>query len=821
MNFSLIRINTRSIVIIGYCLLVILAMTGIATIYYEVIKSHRQSSENSGLKRELIDLSNTLTTMYQAEGTASLLAFAENETLKFEYDSLTNRVFDQIDSLQLVATNSDIHLSLDSLSGLLMRNRDNALQMFQLMKQMDKNIINEIAKRTIITRNDIDNLNALLANVTHQREDTVHVVAEKKGFFQRVRDVVKSNADTLTHISKSSVSESKDLMVPILSDTIVDFIRRIDKNVQKNNAKLFQELLSHQHELYIIKELTGSQINKIMDTMKEQEYQSSMDLLKEKNETLKRSSSLVAIVGLLALIVVVFFMSWTLQSLNKGLRLQKSIQESQKHAEKLLISREQLIFTITHDIKAPLSSILGFLDLLISEDVTLTQKQQYFINNMHSSATHILDLVRNLLDFHSIEKDQSQLASIAFSPVSLLRNIYESFLPVAQKKALTVELKSTFPETATFLSDPYYIRQIVNNLLSNAIKFTQKEGRIILNSSLEEPNLWKISVQDTGPGINPSDQIKIFDEFVRLDKTSKEIEGTGLGLPISRQLASLLGGTIEIESQVGAGSIFTLTIPMTPIVKSPAFQPDDTSDISSVQILFIDDDQVQLNLLFELMKKEGLPCVCCSSAYEALNLLQKKSFDIIFTDIHIPDMEGFELVKRIRESDFPQATEIPVIAFSASCQRPEAEYKAAGFNGCLLKPFNVYRLLEIIEQFTSFKRKTDKFFSEKEDEFDWRKIMDFVGDDREAALKIMDSFIEETNKDRKLLEIAFHKGDRENIKQVSHKMLSLMRMIPAQEIVSILSDLERNDAVSKEKKDTLLRLLDEILKKAEEIRENV
>lgn len=809
-------INTRSIVIVGYCLLVALAIIGIFTIYYEVIKSHRQSQDNSDLKRELIDLSNTLTTMYQAEGTASLLAFADNEKLKFEYDSLTHRVFDEIDSLQLTTNNPNIRLGLDSLSVLLMKKHDNALEMFQLMNQMDKNIVNEITKRTIITRNDINKLNTLLADVTQIKDDTVKVLSEKKGFFQRVRDVVKSDADTLTKISQGSVSETKKLTVPLLSDTIVDFIRQIDKSAQKRNVNIIQQLLARQQVLYTIKELTGLQIDKIMDTMKELEYQSSMNILKNKNESLKRSSSLVAIVGLSALIVVVFFMSWTLQSLNKAQQLQKNIQEAKKHAEKLLMSREQLIYTITHDIKAPLSSIIGFLDLLMSE-ATLSKKQWYYLNNMHLSASHILDLVRNLLDFHSIEKEQPQLTSIAFSPASLIRSIYESFLPLIQKKELKFELKSTFPEAKTFLSDPYYIRQIVNNLLSNAIKFTPEQGQISLISSQEKQHQWKISIQDTGPGIEEEDQVKIFEEFVRLGKT---IEGTGLGLTISKQLTSLLGGTIEIESQKGIGSIFTLTIPLTPVTENPIFQPENTSDIASGQILFVDDDQVQLNLLSELMKREEWPCICCLSAYEALDVLREKSVDIIFTDIHIPGMEGFELVKQIRESNFLQAKTIPVIAFSANCQKSETELKEAGFNGFLLKPFKVQQLLEIIEKFTSFKRKTDESYLEQ-DEFGWRRIMDFVIDDQEAAIKIIDSFIEETNKNRELLKVAFQKKDSKTIKQISHKMLSLMRMIPAQEIISILTEFETNSTVSKEKKETLFRLLDEVIKEAETTRQAI
>ena len=807
-------VNTRTIVIIGYCLLVVLASIGIVTIYLEVIKSHKQSEHNSDFKRELIDLSNTLTTMYQAEGTAGLLAFAENKKLEIEYDSLTNLVFNQIDLLKSITTNHDISLSLDSLSVLLSKKHDNASEMFQLAKQMDKNIINEIEKRTTITRNDIEKLNALLASVTQNKEDTVKVISEKKGFFKRLKDAVTANTDTLTKISRGSISEQKELMAPVLSDTIVEFFHQLDKDVQKKNAVIFRQMISRQQDLYTIKDLTGQQINKIMDTMKEMEYQSNLNLLNEKNDSLKRSTSTVAIIGLLALVVVVFFMSWTLQSLNKAQRLQKSIQEAKKHAETLLISREQLIYTITHDIKAPLSSIIGFLDLMTEDSVS--QKQQYYIQNMHSSTSHILDLVRNLLDFHSIEKEQPQLTNIAFLPASLIHNIYESFIPLSQKKKINFELNTTLSETKIFLSDPYYIRQIVNNLISNAIKFTPKQGSIILFSSMDEQNWWKISVQDSGPGIDTADQAKIFDEFVRLSKTDKDVEGTGLGLPISKKLATLLGGTVYLESQKGLGSVFTLTIPLMPVTEDNFLIQDENTDTSSVRILFVDDDRIQLNLLSELMKKEGLSCICCSSAYKALDILRNKSFDIIFTDIHIPDMEGFELVKRLRESGIPQAATVPIVAFSADYQKQENELEAAGFCEFLLKPFKVQQLLEVLEKYTPFKRKVDKSFPVN-DGFGWSNILDFVAGDQDAAMKIIDSFIEETNKDKERLKSAFQKNDKDAVKQISHKMLTLMRLISAQEIVSILTDFEKGE-ISQEKKVTLFRLLDGTIEEAEGMR---
>ena len=810
MKFSFL--NTRSIVILGYCILVTLALTGIVTIYYEVIKSHRQSKDDSSLKKELIDLSSTLNTMYQAEGTANLLVYADNENFKHEYDSLTYRVFDQINSLRIISINQNISLSLDTLSIQLWKKRNNTMEMIQLIKQIDKTIVEEFTKRTIINRNDIAKLNSILAEVIHFSEDTVKIVSEKKSFFRKLQDVVKTNVhDTLNQITKSSVAERKDLLTPIVSDTIVDFIKRLDRNKQQKNAKIFRQLIAFQNELYSINELTGLQINKIMDNLVDREYQTNLEHLKDKNESLKRSTIIVAIVGLSALVVVVFFMSWTLHSLNKAQRLQKSIQEAKKQAEKLLKSREQLIYTITHDIKAPLSSIIGFLDLMSEEN--LPQKHQYYTNNMHSSASHIMDLICNLLDFHSIEKDQHKISNTAFLPAALIRNIFDSFIPLAQKKKIKIELNSTLDETEAFVSDPYYISQIVNNLLSNAIKYTQEHGNVFLITSIEKQNTWKIAVQDNGPGIALADQAKIFEEFIRLDKHKKEAEGTGLGLTISKKFATLLKGNIDIKSQKGAGSTFTLTIPLSPVVEQQSFHTKNIIADSDGILLFVDDDHAQLNLISELMKSQGLSHICCSTVYEALEVFKKQSFDLIFTDINISDTKGFDLVKRIKSSN----PSVPVIAFSGSSSLTESEFIAAGFDGFLQKPCHAYQLMDVIAKYISFNRKINDIKPETSSGYGWEELMEFVSNDKEAAVKIIDSFIEETNENKKQLRIAFLNKNNEEIKNISHKMLSLMQIINIQDVISILRDFERGN-ITMEKKLSLFRLLDESLTKAKEIR---
>ena len=806
-------VNTRLIVILGYCILVILAISGFIAIYQETLKS----SEISGHpvpKQELVGLSNTLATMYRAEGAAGLLTVTQDTVLKHEYDSLMFLVFDQIDTLKSISTNPELLSNLDSLSNLLIKKQNNALEMVQLMDKFENSTIKEITRTKIFSGNDVEKLNSMLINKTQQLEDTTHVVAEKKGLFKRVRDAIANKQDTTQQVSWGSVSYVEEVLLPAFSDTIVEYIQEVNLITQKKNAEIIRQVVYRQNQLHQMNELTSIQINQIMDDIENLEYQNNLAVLQERTESLENSTAYVAFIGLLALAVAIFFMSWTLDSVNRGIRLQKEIQEAKKDVDKLLISREQLIYTITHDIKAPISSIIGFLDLMTEDKPT--PKQKYYIENMNSSATHIIDLVRNLLDFQSLEKNNQQLNKMSFSPYSLLQDIYDSFIPLAEKKKQKFDIHFEMNEEDKYLSDPYRIRQILNNIISNAIKFTPERGIVKIKATVsgEKSTAYlKVSVKDSGPGIDENDKAKIFEEFTRLVDT-KKTEGTGLGLNISRRLSNLLGGDIEIESVKGQGANFILTLPLIQVFPAVEIVPVGDSENHDIRILFVDDDIVQLNLLSELMKKESIPCMFCSSSVNALELLKTESFDIIFTDIQMPDMKGDELVEEIRKSDFPGTASVPIIGLSADYYGSKMDIEKSGFNGFLLKPFRPKQLLQTIEKYTGKSIYSDVNYPNQY-EFDFQNIMKFVSDDEDLALTVIDSFIDETTVNSDLLKQAFLSEDWESVKQLCHKMSSLMKMISADEIVSLLIDFE-NGSQSEEKKLTLLHLLEKKIDEAKE-----
>jgi signal transduction histidine kinase/DNA-binding response OmpR family regulator len=762
-------------------------------------------------EQELAELNKTLTTMYQAEGTAELISIMNDEKLMQRYDSLMSAVFGQIDSLKSMSDDLQMLANLDSLSFLVKKKHKNAMELLDLMSNIENNTLREITMTSVSAWGDIEELANGLINRVQFTEDTTIVVTEKKGLFKRLKDAIKSpQQEAAMQVNKKTVSQMDEMATPMRTDTLTEFIREINQVTLKKNAEIIRKMVIRQNELYVINELTGLRIKQIMDNIESVYYHRKMEEMNEKSELQRSATIYVALIALAALFVAVFFMTWTLKSLNVAQKLHKDIKDAKKRVEKLLASREQLIYSVTHDIKAPLSSIVGFLELM--SDDKPSRKQQYYIENMNFSASHIMDLVRNLLDFQSLEKNLPQLSEVSFSPSSLLVDIYKSFLPLAQKKSINIELNQAVPQDEKYLSDPYRIRQILNNLISNALKFTPENGKVSIVSSIEKENMLRISIKDSGPGIKEIDKTRIFEEFTRLEETKLSAEGVGLGLTISQRLALLLGGDISIESTPGEGADFILFLPVRQAVDVDVELPvccDENKE--NVRALFIDDDIVQLNLLSELMKKESLYFRCCSNSLEALKILQTEKFDIILTDIQMPDMKGNELAGKIRELPFSGAESVPIIGFSADSQWNEKN-AAGDFSGFLPKPFKVADLLETIRKYTGHEIPFNSKYRDQPG-FTFDTLLEFMSNDKEITLKILDSFIDETGKNLNMLKMAFIEKDTDTIKQLSHKLCSLMRMIYADEIVSLLNDFEKGSQ-SEEKKVSLFRLIEEKIEEA-------
>ena len=326
--------------------------------------------------------------------------------------------------------------------------------------------------------------------------------------------------------------------------------------------------------------------------------------------------------------------------------------------------------------------------------------------------------------------------------------------------------------------DKGHLQQIVNNLLSNALKFTGK-GHVLLEAMFHKGELC-IKVQDTGTGMDNNEQKRIFDAFERLDN-ARNIPGFGLGLAITSRLVSQMGGSIRVESRPGEGSCFIVSLPL-PLADSKSLAKEQrlTADyeIEGTRILLLDDDPRLLSILCEMFRRNRAECDCCTDCREVVKRLREHDYDVLLTDIRMPDMDGFELLALLRSSNMEKARTIPVIAMTADVD-PEDMYLSGGFAGCIRKPFRMDDLMETVAQIAG-----------KSVQLTWQPDFSLIfsdEDDREGMLGV---FILESRKDLDRLHEAVRKDDRQAIREILHKNLPLWISVrldyPVEEVQGII-----------------------------------
>ena len=319
---------------------------------------------------------------------------------------------------------------------------------------------------------------------------------------------------------------------------------------------------------------------------------------------------------------------------------------------------------------------------------------------------------------------------------------------------------------------------------------------VSINALADNSALLNVLVSDSGPGIPPEEQERIFGEFTRLSATEKA-EGFGLGLSITRKMTVLMGGNLSLKSVVGQGCDFTIELPLTvaDVQVLPAAEEEAVSEPElpsfagrDVYCLLVDDDPLQLALTEEYLRQNHVEVSSCTDPFSVVTLLQKTSFDAVITDIQMPGMDGYQLLESIRNSGIPGTENLPVIALSASVENEHDHYLKSGFTGFLNKPFTARQLITLLNKLLS----TELVVTS---DFNFDSLTAFAGEDKEASASILKTFVEETTKSNALLEGTLQDDDREQSAKISHKMVPLFTMLGATSLVEKLRVIEKNATI--------------------------
>jgi len=475
------------------------------------------------------------------------------------------------------------------------------------------------------------------------------------------------------------------------------------------------------------------------------------------------------------------------------LRTQEELRKVAETAKEALRVKTTFLANMSHEIRTPMNSIMGFSELALEKNIDIDTRN-YFLK-IKDSTILLLRIINDILDISKIEAGKLYIECISFNPGNVLSNCETMVLPLIEEKELEfiAEIDESLTSMQT-MGDPVRLYQAILNLLSNAAKFT-KSGFVKLSASLlnsdDENATIRFEVEDSGIGMTEEQTASVFEPFVQVDSNSTRAQdGTGLGLPITKNIVELMGGTLSVESTPDVGSKFSieLTFPVTDAdsLFDDVFGPNVPSDIEKPifkgEVLVCEDNRMNQQVIREHLSRVGLDCVIGDNGLEGLKIIMKRMkegkplFDLILMDMQMPVMDGFEATARINAL----GTGIPIVALTANVMSTDIEnYKKSGLWDCIGKPFQTWDLwrclLGVLEPVT--KTVIDVNALSKRDE-DLRK-------------KLMLNFPNE-NRDRiENIRIAIAENDIKKARLLVHTLKSNAGLINEPKLQSIAASLER------------------------------
>ena len=497
------------------------------------------------------------------------------------------------------------------------------------------------------------------------------------------------------------------------------------------------------------------------------------------------------------------------QNVTKKKEIEKNLIRAKREAEEADKTKSVFLANMSHEIRTPLNAIIGFTELL--EKTELNEKQVKFTRLINQSSEHLLSVVNEILFLFKLGMGKIFIEKVPFNVRNLIENVHGSLHLHADEKNLdfTYEIHSDVPEI--LIGDPYRIKQILINLTSNAIKFTD-QGKVAIQVNMERASKKKVhlrfEVVDTGIGISKYDLRTIFDEFAQSSLTTERSRsGTGLGLTIARKLVELLKGRLHVESELNQGSKFSVAIPFEIPQNEEPVLPERDYELNSnllegKRILYADDDENNILLADYLLTEWKTSFEIARNGAEAMEHLLKEKFDIILLDIHMPELSGVEVVKRVRKSVDGPNKHTKMLAVTANILESDIkQYLKSGFNGHILKPFreaklyskicNMLQITHGIKEFKGRKKIDKKARPDKgKFEFDTTMLQESTKGNAEFYNKMLGIFVDNAEQTIKSFSINLKEKQWDEIGEKAHKAIPSFKYFGLNEQVKNLAEIE-------------------------------
>lgn len=537
-------------------------------------------------------------------------------------------------------------------------------------------------------------------------------------------------------------------------------------------------------------------LNRLIGDLDRQAYLSFSKREQKIESTRNESFRLLAITLSVAVILLCLSYLTIHRELKRNIRakirreeLIGKLQESNEANEKLIKLRRNLIQNITHELRTPLTAIVGNAELLPND--TEAHNRIRHAQTIREAAGRMAGMINSLLVYFRLDSGKETPSVKPFKLYSIAETLETEFTPQAQDKRLSFMVKNRVDEIVN--GDRNRILSIGSNLLSNAIKFTQG-GTITLSTDYKN-GIFTFSVEDTGTGMTEEQQARIFTPFERLGNAVTE-DGFGLGLAIVADTVKLLKGNITVESAPDKGSRFTVSLPLPKTEESPETEKTGMSHsyLFGYSVLAIDNNEVLLELMKDMYRQHGMECDTCHSAAELTDRMRMKDYDLLITDLKMPEMNGYEVLELLRSSEIGNSQTIPVIAATAAGYVTEKELKEKGFAALLPKPYSIGELLAVTENCVMQKETNTVNLS---------PLLAF-GDKRHTLERLAAT----TQADMDGVRMAAESKDMEALDGWVHHLRSSWMLIRAEQPLAVLHEaIHRDEVPEKELSDAIGKVL--------------